>query len=276
VPRVHLGDRQNLLDQTQEVPARRSDALELLSLSVVDRTANLVFEKPDVAEHDTERRAELVRHRRQEARLGPVRRLRFLSRGVGGRVERFGALGRIRRILARRLRAGGRLLRPDTRVASLAVQTCVVDRHGAATAEVFRQEQAGVVVGTLSVRDERDGAQRPRAGAHRHHQERPGAELAQQIPVLAVGQLVDGVARGDDDELGLQRADDPRCADQIVLVRWMRVVVIPRDLLLRGVGVDHRDASDGAVRLDNVDHAPRAEVWQREAGRRLQRGLKVE
>ena len=80
--------------------------------------------------------------------------------------------------------------------------------------------------------------------------------------MLHVSQRLQCIARANDDELGFRRANDARHADRIVLARRVRLVVAPRDLLLHRVGMNHGNTANGAVGLDDVDHAPRTEMRQ--------------
>jgi len=67
-----------------------------------------------------------------------------------------------------------------------------------------------------------------------------------------------------------------RRADRIVFAGRVRLVVLARRGLLGSVRMNHGDATNGAVRLDDVDHAPGAEVGQGKAGRRLEGRLEVQ
>src|SRR6185503_7353446 len=139
--RIHLRDGQNLLDETQKMQAGRVDALELLPLPVGDRPGDLVHQEVYVTANDTERRPELVRHRRQEGRLRLVGRLRLLPCGVGSRSERLGSPRRVCGVFARRFRARRSLLGLGARLMRLAKEPRVVERHAAPSAEVLSQKE---------------------------------------------------------------------------------------------------------------------------------------
>ena len=92
--RFDAGDVENLVDDRQQVAAVRLDASQLPLDRLLDRSGDALQQHRRVAEHRVERRAELVRHVREELRLQRRRLLELdrlaaqqlvLLRDVGGR-----------------------------------------------------------------------------------------------------------------------------------------------------------------------------------------------
>jgi hypothetical protein len=128
-----------------------------------------------------------------------------------------------------------------------------------------------VIVGNECDRTERSP---PRAQGD--DEERSGPELRQKLTVGDIGDSFQRIHNRHRRELGELRSNDPRGADRIIALRRMGEVKIARDTLLLRLGVNHRDAAYRGVGLDNVDHAPDAEPWQRESRNRRERLTIVE
>ena len=85
LPGLDLRQVENVVDQSQQVPAGTLDPLQVFDRLLVVLVGGILLEDLAVADDRIERRAQLVAHVGEEARFGPV--------GFVGRIARGGELG---------------------------------------------------------------------------------------------------------------------------------------------------------------------------------------
>ncbi|HEU4631477.1 MAG TPA: hypothetical protein VFS08_17115 [Gemmatimonadaceae bacterium] len=86
-PGLEAGEVQRVVDEAEQVLAAALDAPDVVLLRRRERAAQPHLQQVGVADDRVERRAELVAHRRQELRLGPVRLLGLGARRFGVRQQ---------------------------------------------------------------------------------------------------------------------------------------------------------------------------------------------
>jgi hypothetical protein len=75
LPRLDLREVEHLVDEGEQMPGAHADHAELLGLFRAQRPGEPLQDDPGEADDRVERRAQLVRHGREESRFGPVARL---------------------------------------------------------------------------------------------------------------------------------------------------------------------------------------------------------
>ena len=83
LPRIELGEVEDVVDQAEQVLAAAADALEVRALALRQGAADAHEQQVGVARDRIERRAQLVAHRGEERALRLVRRHRLHARLLG-------------------------------------------------------------------------------------------------------------------------------------------------------------------------------------------------
>jgi hypothetical protein len=168
--------------------------------------------------------------------------------------------------------------RRGARAPGVAVEPRVVHGEGAPGGQVLGERQVvGVVAARRLGAHERHAPDDRAARDHRHHHERPHPERTQDLEVARVaGDGREHRVGHLRDELRLPGSEHDGGAERVLHRRRVAALELARERLLGRVGVYDGEAPDRAVRLDDVDEAPRAELRGGERGHRRERGLVVE